>query len=199
MAQNQLQIINRAANLLGKANFVSLADTSPLLSSMLERYNQIVPDIITQGNWRFASKIQQLNLLVNVPIPPQYWQAIYEIPADYLAMRRLYPNVTIWEIYENRHIYTQQQFSEGLWAEYTFIPDVSRWPDTFCTVISYTIASELALSNAQSTEFAGYLDKKANEKYALAIHNDNQSRPNPPMQRNPLLNARFAGVNGGAV
>ncbi|KKK62020.1 hypothetical protein LCGC14_3008530, partial [marine sediment metagenome] len=68
-----------------------------------------------------------------MPILPE-WKFILELPADYLAMDRIHPNVN-YEIFENKNLYTN---IDDIIAVYRFIPDVTRFPGYFVEFLVYS-------------------------------------------------------------
>src|SRR6266568_640547 len=108
-------------------------------------YDLKLPAVLSLGNWRFATQIQQLAQLPNAPPPP--WKTIYLLPAGYLKTIRVYPNIYVWDIYADNQIYSY--FDGTFLMEYIFQPDVSRFPAHFVDYFTYEISAYLALTNAQ--------------------------------------------------
>lgn len=104
MALTRIQIISNAVSLLGKGIVTTLANPSPLVAAADQAFDFLLPSIISQSRWRFASKIAPLALSSTPPLG-SYWKYFYYIPHDYLELLRIFPQTWDYEI-----------FSEGLIA-----------------------------------------------------------------------------------
>lgn len=199
MAQTKLDIINLSLMLLGKQPVSSLDNnTQPIVNSANNLFDKKCKTIIQGNNWRFATKTQQLPLVNQQPEPNLYWKQIYQLPADFLQIRRLYDYYGMYEVFGKQvWIPSILSLQQQLWCEYAYMPDVSIFPDSFCEYLAYEIAVILALSNAQSPVLADFLRREANSKYAEASAADNRNRPNVQIQRNPFLSARVTNGSSG--
>ncbi len=174
---------------MGHAPIISLSDGDPLVTAAEAAYDMKLPSVLSSGNWRFATQIQQLSL--SVEVAPYPWKAVYLLPAGFLKMLRLYPNIYIWDIYKNERIYTD--FQNALYMEYVFQPDVSHLPAHFVDYFTYEISAYLALSNAQQVQFYSALEQKRIQMQAMAHAIETQNRPNFSQANFPMLNNRFIG------
>ena len=102
---SKVNIISNAISMLGHAPIVSLTNGDNMVVAAEQAFDMLLPAVLSQNNWRFATQIQQLS--ESVEVPPQPWSAIYLLPAGWLKTIRVYPNIYVWDIYENSKIYAQ--------------------------------------------------------------------------------------------
>lgn len=190
MAESKVSIISNAITLLGHAPITSLIAGDQMVVAAEQAFDMLFPAVLAENNWRFATQIQQLDL--SVETPPQPWQAIYLLPAGWLKTIRVYPNVYVWDIYENSKIYAQYN---GIWfMEYIFQPDISKLPAHFVKYFCHEIAAYLALSSAQRPDFYAPLEQKRIQSYAMAAAVEAQNRPQFTQFTFPVLANRNLGT-----
>jgi len=190
MAQTKVQIISHAISLLGHEPVLSLDDGDNMVVAAEQAFDMLLPGVLADNNWRFATQIQQLSQSIDTP--PDPWHTIYLLPADWLKTIRVYPNIYCWEIYENQKVYAQ---IEGeFWMEYVFQPDVSKLPAHFVRYFCYEIAAYLALSNAHQVNFYTALEARRITAYASAAAVEAQNRPQFTQATFPVLNNRTIGT-----
>ena len=193
MAMSRVQIVSNALMQLGHAPISSLDGGDKLVVAADAVYDQKLDALLSRSNWRFAVQIQQLSVVAETP-PPQ-WKTTYLLPAGYIKMLRLYPNIYEWDIYADKKIYAQ--FEGDLWMEYVFAPDVSMFPDYFSDYFSAVIATQLALSNAQKADYYPALKQNAERLEIIAMSIDCQNRPQFSQVDIPVLNNRFVTIYNG--
>lgn len=190
MAQSKVSMCSNACSLLGHAPFVSFEGGDQMVVAAEQAFDMLYPAVLAQNNWRFACQIQQLS--ESVEVPPEPWKAIYLLPAGWLKTIRVYPNVYVWEIYENSKIYAQFQ---GEWfMEYVFQPDISKLPAHFVQYFIYEIAAYLALSSAERPDYYAPLEAKRVSAYAMCAAVEAQNRPQFTQATFPVLNNRQLGT-----
>lgn len=189
MAITKTQIISLAVMELGHAAVQSLIDGDDMVVAAEQFFDMKLPAVLAAGNWRFATQIQTLSQ--SAITPPYPWQYAYLLPAGFLKMLRIFPNIYDWDIYTNQFIYTT--FNGTIQMEYTFQPDVSMLPNYFADYFVYEISAALALSTAQNTQFYSALEAKRIQMQALANAIDSQNRPNFSQTSIPMLNQRYIG------
>ena len=195
MAMTKVQIISNALALLGKSPINSLQNQSSLVTAGEQAFDFLLPVILGTGFWRFATKIVQLAQLVQTP-PVTDWQYIYELPADFLKMVRQYPHNWAYEIYTQHQMYSNVQGPISI--EYVFLPAIGQLPYYFNAYLVYRIAEYLALSNAQSAQFATKLNSDMAMAMAQGLAADAQNRPQTPMISQPIISDRYVSsiING---
>lgn len=190
MAQSKVSIISNAITLLGHAPITSLINGDTMVVTAEQAFDMLLPSVLAQNNWRFATQIQQLS--ESVEVPPAPWKTIYLLPAGWLKTIRVYPNIYVWDIYENSKIYAQFQ---GTWfMEYVFTPDIAKLPAHFVEYFMYVLAAYLALSNAQKPEYYQQLEAKRIASYAMCAAIEAQNRPQFTQMTFPVLNNRYLGT-----
>ena len=168
---------------------MSLTDGDPLVAAAVSAYEMKLPSVLSSGNWRFATQIQQLSL--SAEVAPYPWKSVYLLPAGFLKELRIWPQMYDWDIYNNERIYTN--FQNEFYMEYVFQPDVSRLPSHFTDYFVYEISAYLALSNAQSAPFYSVLEAKRVQMQALANSIETQNRPQFTNVVFPVLSQRLIG------
>lgn len=182
-------IISNAVTQLGHAPVVSLIDQDELVVSAEQAYDMLLPSILSQGNWRFATKISQLSQLNETPPTP--YKYVYQLPSGWLKTISVWPNTYDWDIFNNEKIYTFQD-SEW-WMQYVYQPDVSHLPPLFVHYFTVEIAAYLALSNAEKTDYYTVLESKREKLQAMAMGVDTQNRPQFTQVDFPVLGNRYIG------
>jgi len=190
MAQSKVNMISNAIALLGHAPISSLTNGDQMVVAAEQAFDMLLPAILAQNNWRFATQIQQLS--ESVEVPPMPWQTIYLLPAGWLKTIRVYPNIYVWDIYENSKVYAQ--YSGEWFMEYVFQPDISKLPPHFVQYFVYEIAAYLALSSAQRPDFYAPLEAKRTTAYAMCAAVEAQNRPQFTQATFPVLNNRMLGT-----
>ena len=188
MAFTKVQIISQVGIALSDGPVNDLLSKDPFVVNAVAAYDLISESILAQHNLRFATRAQQLNVLVGIPILKE-WRFILELPADYLAMDRVEPNVN-YEIFENKQVYTN---IDDLIAVYRFVPAVSRFPVYFVEYLIYAIAKHLAISTAQKEAFETVYTAERERSLAAALFTDAQSHPNRGIVDAPFITVRRGG------
>ncbi len=183
-------MISNAITMLGHAPIVSLENGDQMVVAAEQAFDMLLPSVLARNNWRFAIQIQQLS--ESVEVPPIPWKTIYLLPAGWLKTIRVYPNIYVWDIYENSKIYAQFQ---GTWyMEYVFQPSISKLPAHFIEYFCYEIAAYLALSSAQRPDFFAPLEAKRIASFAMCAAIEAQNRPQFTQATFPVLANRNLGT-----
>jgi len=191
MPLTRVQIISQALTLMGKKPIMNLTNQSDIVTAADNAFDYLLQATLSEGFWRFATRIVVLNLNVNVPIGG-YWMYSYQLPADYLKLVHLWPQNYDFEMYENFQMYSNfNNSSQPLYLEYVFAPVISNLPPYFVKYFAYELAAYLALNNAQKPDYYQVLDNKKGIELAIAQAADAQNRPQTPLQSAPMLQRRF--------
>lgn len=186
MAFTKIEIISSAIELLGKGPVVDVAqDTQFAIAE--KQFDLLHASQLSKNDWRFATKIQQLSLEV-APPPSNLWKYSFSLPGDYLALRRLIPYTTDFNIYAEGKLYANQR---TLTMEYRFAIAPERWPLYFVDYFRCELAEMLALAVARSETYAAEMRLLRKEKMASALAADAQSHPNMGIASAPFIDARF--------
>ncbi len=188
MSVTKTLLISNALCLLGHAPIQSLDDPDDLTVAAEQAFNLLLPNILSNNNWRFATQIAQLSQ--STEVPPEPWKTIYNLPAGYLKLIRLYPQNYAYQIYQNKRLYS---YADGkLSMEYIFQPEIAYLPPRFNVYFVHEIALYLCLSNAQKPEYYGTLKQERDKTFAMALATEAQNRPQFSQVDFPVLDARYA-------
>ncbi len=188
MSITKTTIISNAISQLGHKPIQTLDNADDLVVSAEQAFDMLLPAVLSQSDWRFATQIAQLSKSVETPPTNTRWTTIYLLPANFLKNIRLYPHNYDYDIYENKKIYTN--WTGIVHMEYVFEPDISKLTPSFVHYFTYEIAAYLALSNAQKTDFYSALEGKRSQALAMAAALDAQNRPNYSQATFPVLSNR---------
>lgn len=193
MAFSKINIISLAIGRLGKGPVISV-DNDTQFSIVSDHFDVLKLTALSAQDWRFATKIQQLSLDV-APPPTDIYQYQFSLPGDYLALRRLIPNIQSFNIYANQKLYSN---TKGLTAEYRFDIPPENWPAYFVNYFAYELASSLALAVAHSETYAIVMEEKVKTSKSLALSADAQSHPNFEIMDKPFISVRNSGGYSGS-
>lgn len=187
MSWSKLDICNLTFNLLNKSSVNDLVNSGEFADSASRAFDMLLPAELSVQSWRFATKIQQLNVLVQAPLLT-WWQYQLQLPSDYLAAVRVYPRVD-FQIFEDK------LFSNinNLLLEYRYQVDPTALPAYFVHYFSIKIGAWFADSVAQDDGLSKSLEAKAAFELQKALFTDSQSHPTPSMMNNPIVGARYGG------
>lgn len=182
MAWSKLDIINLAMNKLNKRSVNNIADSGEFSDSANRAFDLLYPSEISGFSWRFATKVQQLSVLIDPPIITR-WKYQLKLPSDYLAAVRTYPRVD-FQIYEDNVIFCNHNI---LQLEYRFLPDTTRLPAYFVHFFALLLASWFADSVANSDGLSKKLLNEVEVERAKALFTDSQSHPNSAIVSQPII------------
>jgi len=190
MAWSKLDIINLAMNKLNKSSVNNIADSGEFADAANRAISLLFPSEISSFSWRFATKLQQLSVLVNAPLLDQ-WLYQLQLPADYLAAVRTWPRV-------NFQIYGTVIFCNfnNVILEYRYLPDYTRLPAYFVNYFSILIAAWFADAVAENDNLAKKLLAEADIERGKALFTDSQSHPISPIVSSPIISVRGGGYYG---
>ncbi len=192
MPWSKLDIINLAFNKLNKRSVNAVADSGEFADSANRAFDMLYPSEISGFSWRFATRIQQLSVLVAPPILTR-WQYQLQLPANYLAVVRTYPR-TDFQIYEENVIFCNRN---DVLLEYRFLPQVTRLPAYFVHFFCILLASWFADAVANNDDLSKKLLAEADYERGKALFTDSQSHPISAMVSQPLIDVRGGGGTWG--
>lgn len=184
MPWSKLDICNLAFNVLNKASVEQLADSGEFSDSASRAFDLLLPAELSVQSWRFATKIQQLSVLVEAP-PIEWWRYQLQLPSDYLAAVRIYPSFD-FQIFEDK-MYCNYN---NIMLEYRYQVDPTYLPAYFVHYFAIKLAAWFANAVAEDSNLAGRLEANANFELQKALFTDSQSHPIPAMRRNPIIAVR---------
>lgn len=188
---DKLGIINLAFNKLNKNSVNDLVNSGVFSDSASRGFDLLYPSVIASKSWRFAVKIQLLNVLITPP-PIARWKYQLQIPSDYLSAVRTYP-VIDYQIYANNIMYTN---CREVSLEYKFLPDPTKLPAYFVHYFALIIAAWYADTVAEDEKLSAKISAEAQDQLGEALFTDSQSHPIHAMGLNPAIQARYGGWYG---
>jgi len=189
-----IEIMSNAVVLLGRKSFTTIDDASEFAVSVQMFYNLLVPSELAKNIWKFSMKIVQLSQVAAFDPDFAYYNVAYDLPADFLAMVRVYPDVP-FQIF-GRRLYCS---SHGkLQIQYTYDVPVTYWSAPFKEYMVYCLASKLAPSVSENAQLTQIMMIERDRARSIAMFVDSQNSPSFPIQSNPWRDVRFNGsVYGG--
>lgn len=186
MAWNKVEIISLSLGLLGKGPIESIDAAGDYAGAASAHYEVLLRAELCKYNWRFATALVQLARTVDTPLVDQ-WRYIYQLPADYLLMWKMYPQVP-YQIYENKKLYANV---DTLKIEYRFLPDVTLLPAYFVQYFMTKLAEVLSIAVAENKDYFTAMQKQAAIWLPQALSADAQAHPNQSTVNNPFDAVRF--------
>lgn len=183
MATSKVLIISNAFILLGKQPIQSIDTGNPVQAAASTIYDSVMPSLLAERPWRFALKQFNLNKLVDTPLIEEF-SYIYQLPADYLTAYRVYPN-SAYAIYIDK-LYSNQS---SLMLEYIYQVDESLFSDNFVLMLTYAMASNIAMTLTQQVNLADFWQKRQFEQMAIAASTDALAMPNTYIQNDAFYTA----------
>jgi hypothetical protein len=187
MSWTKLDIINLAFNVLNKSSVNSLSEAGEFADSAARAYDLLLPAELSAQSWRFATRTQQLSVMVSPPTLV-LWKYQLQLPSDYLSAVRIYPNVN-FQIFEDK-LFSN---SKSIRLEYRFVPDATRLPSYFVHFFTLKLAAWFADAVAQDDGLSNKLEQKANMELQKALFTDSQSHPTPSMRTARIISVRGGG------
>ena len=185
MATTKVLIISNAFVLLGKQPIQSIDTGNPVQSAASTIYDLIKKSTLSERPWRFALKQFNINKLIDVPIINEEWNYIYQLPADCLTPYRTYPN-DLYALYEDK-LYSNQ--SGPLKLEYVYDASETEFSSNFTLLMTYKIASNIAMTVTQQASLAKMWEEKTIEQSSIAAAVDALAMPNTFIQNDSLYSA----------
>lgn len=183
-AWTKLDMINLGFNVLGKRSVNDVQDSGEFADSANRAFDVLYLNELSKYDWRFASMIQVLSQNVIPPADP-YWQYSYNLPSDYLALRRPMPKV-LFQIY-GKELWSN---ASSMKIEYRYGIDPSQCPVYFVNFFAKLLASWYAKSVAEDSGLAKELLQEVFIDRATAMTVDAQSRPGERLFNNPVIDCR---------
>ncbi len=197
MAYSKTSIISLAVMQLGHKPIQTLDNADDMVVAAEQAFDILLPSVLSRGNWRFATKIEQLVLTPLIPPVQTNWTQIYLLPAGYLKNIRVIPQNFVYEIYANSQIWCNWGTQSPIFMEFTYLPDIATIPASFINYFIFEIAGMIALASAQKPDYANYIKAEKTIQWAIAAANDAQNRPQSNDTQIPILtNRNISGIIG---
>lgn len=187
-----IEIMSNAAVLLGRASFTTIVDSNEFAVSLQMFYNMLVASELAKNIWKFSMKIVQVSQVAAFDPDFAYYNTAYDLPADFLAMVRVYPDIP-YQIFGRRMYCTTQG---KLQIQYTHEVPVTYWSAPFKEYMVYALASKLAPSVCENVQMTQIMMVERDKAKAIAMFVDSQNSPSVPIQSNPWREVRYNGGVG---
>lgn len=171
---SKVSIISQAYFLLGKKPVNTLSTTDDIDVGASQRYDFVVPGLLTDTQWKHASKTLDLTRTTEIP-PIDKWQYTYQLPnkAEMLLAYRVYPTNFNYEIIQDK-LYTN---NDTVTLFYIFQPKEDQFPTYFVYWLVYEMTAELAMPITEKIEVEELWRKRAQEANLIATALDQQQVP----------------------
>jgi len=183
---NRVSVISNAIILLGKYRITSIEGGGPIAVAAEALLDQVLQADLSSPNWRFATSIATLSQVTNFDPDFANYRYAYELPADCLAVWRLWPMLP-YEIFGNR-IYTATD--QTMKIEYRAPVDLGNMPPVYLNYLVYLLAETLAAAVTESDTVTKQIRLKKEEAKIQAMVVNSQGRPNTPLRTGSWISAR---------
>lgn len=184
---SKIDLISNALILIGDTPINSLTGGSRRETVANNLYDNIVQNELTKHRWGFARRQEQMSRLTDVPVNPNQWATIYQLPTDLLFLVTVSPD-------SNYQIYGDKVYSNSdgaLFADYIANTPENEWPVYFAKMIEYALAMDFAASIRDSSAARGEMAAAYVNASRMARFTDSQQYPTQQVRSNPFTNVRF--------
>ena len=190
---SKVSIISQAYGLLGRPAINTLLNSDPIDVSVSQRYDVLVPSLLTATQWKHAGKTIKLTKLTDTP-PIDRWQYTYQLPnkAELLFVYRLDPPIFDYEIIRDK-LYANH---DDITMFYMANTNETEFPIYFTNYVVYALASDIAMLVTQQIELAKLYAEKAKESKVIATVIDGQQTPSKAIVFDSLEMAHRGGSVG---
>lgn len=183
---SKVSIISSAFINLGKEGVSSPQTDNPIFTAAASIYDQLIPYIFTLGNWRFATKVVELNKIVGDPLPTE-WFTQFQIPGDFILLRRVRP-LSAFNIFEDR-IYSNQ---DVLQLEYVFLVSEADYPPWFENLCIVMLTARIAMLVTQTGDLAKFWEEMAQKTLQQARATAQSEHPTLSIQPDAILTSHLS-------
>lgn len=180
MATSKLQIIARAASRTGNGVITTLDDGSEIAQLTSQHYEGIVEEYLTQHGWKFARRVNPMQLTEQTPEKP--WTQLWRKPVGLLSLQYVQNANGVRVDHEERS--TDQGAccavqcdpgSGGLYAVGVYRVDESEWPADFAMGVQHRMEGVFYGGVAEQHDLASQCDSKAEAKLQRARVRDQRA------------------------
>tara|TARA_R110000868_G_scaffold56650_4_gene175192 strand:- start:818 stop:1420 length:603 start_codon:yes stop_codon:yes gene_type:complete len=189
---NRTQMISTTLNLLGYPLIQSIASGGPAAAALDNLYDLVMAADLSSPNWRFASKTAQLSLVAGVDPDFDWFDSVYQLPPDCLAVWQIYPNVP-FEVFGER-LWTTG--SQALSIQYRALVPESMLPPAYLMYFAYLLADSAGPPIVKDANMSQLIQAQMTKWRAQAMIVNTQGRPNQGLTNSPWVSARASGGSG---
>lgn len=181
-----IDIINAALTRTGSEPIASLSDPGSGAQIAAQNYDAIKRAALRSYPWRWASKVQALNLL-DAGAPPEPWLFAYQLPTDMLLLRSVKVNgMPIPYDTMLDKLFCDADGSGVVLAAYTWQVPETNWDPLFIEAITQRLEALFLRGVREMHSEGAARDRDADRAFRLAQLRDAQRSP-PIDPRNSLL------------
>ena len=197
MLRTQIDICNRALNLVGALAISSLDDESDESVTSNVHFEETLRSALTAPGgkpfrWSFAKTQRELTRLSATPIAR--FAYAWQIDPDLLEIHAVLLNDSPIE-FDRLDDMIYCNADAGVVAEGTFQPNESALSAAFVEALVLELASKFAMSLKENEGQSEYWARLARDAWAGARSADSQARSSRRLRANRLRAARFGGPN----
>jgi len=189
---SRVSIISNALLLLGKPRIESIAAGGPPAIAADQLFDMVLSADLSSPNWRFATSIAKLSLVAGTDITFANYRYAYQLPADLLAIWRIWPGVS-YQVFGQR-LYTST--SSELQIEYRSAVSLGNMPPSYLNYFTYLLADTLSAAMTQDASVISKINTQMLTAKSHAMVVNAQNHPNQAIASSPWIAARLGG--GGA-
>lgn len=196
---SNLEIINRALQLLGEGSLISLTDQLSTTDEMNAAYRVVRDAFIRSNHWNCC--IRSTNLALLEKIPNERLGYVYSLPSDYLGLlyingvfvghSGILPVNGVRDAYKIRGKKLITYFNPPLKIEYAFRnEDVSDYDPLFCECLAIRLAMAVCERITSKSSHYTVLKDMYTEKLAEAMRANAIETPATPPPSGNWINGR---------
>lgn len=185
------EIVSGAFTNLGRGSVsdVDSPSAQPIVVTASKKYDLLLINYLGNFPWRFAMLTRDLTLLEDTP-PVKIFAQAFQLPSDYINMRKLRPQGAPYQLYEDK-IYIN---SNEVQIDYTAKVTEDKFPAWFTLFMEYRLTADMAMPVTQDRNLLGDWTKMATSQLLSAKYQDSQQQPNDVMVNDPILAAHYGAI-----
>lgn len=182
----KVDIVSLSFIQIGEPPVNDLETGGQYIASASKIYDLKYPSALTSRWWGFSKNIQQLTRLVDVPATVTGWSYAYQLPADCLLPRRIYPRSS-YEIMGDKIFSNETE----LWLGYSYKPIEAKLPSYFIDyLVAELCASFCVLVTGKQSLQKMYQDMIPHQ-FSVAAFKDSVAYPQQEIEDRPFIDVRF--------
>ncbi len=189
----ELLVINQASILLNNGTVNDLDSNDEFVVSARAAFDFVIDSELAAYNWRFATTIAQLDLLVEKPELANFNFKL-RLPADMLAIDLIFQTGGSGHVLFNYLIFEDNIIFANIKEVSTVYRrrgEINKFPAHFVRYLGYALADYLAIGVALNVQVVELVEKRLQAALANAAFVDTQNYPAQSIQDNPFLHDNF--------
>lgn len=182
----KVDIVSLAFIQIGEPPVNDLETGGQYIASASKLYDLKYPATLTSRAWGFAKNIQQLTRLADTPLTVTGWSYAYQLPADCLLPRRIYPR-SDYEIMSDKIFSNEKE----LWLQYSYKPIEAKLPAYFIDYLVTELCANFCVLVTGKQSLQKMYQDMVHEKFSVAAFRDSVAYPQQEIQDKPFVDVRF--------